>query len=45
MEVSSYNAGRTVANVPRKTWDDGKANKLRPDTMWYDDRYVDINQK
>jgi hypothetical protein len=24
MEVASYNVGRTVANVPRKSWADGK---------------------
>jgi hypothetical protein len=44
MEVSSYNVGRTVANVPRKTWVDGTADKLRSDSMWIDDRYVDITQ-
>lgn len=44
MQVPEYNAGRTVANVPRKTWVDGTSEKLRPDSMWIDDRYVDINQ-
>jgi hypothetical protein len=44
MEVSSYNQGRTVANVPRRSWNDGQADKLRPDSMWIDDRYADINQ-
>lgn len=44
MEVSSYNQGRTVANVPRRTWADGEADRLRPDSMWIDDRYVDITQ-
>ena len=44
MDVPEYNQGRTVANVPRKTWNDGTADKLRPDSMWIDDRYVDINQ-
>jgi hypothetical protein len=24
MEVPLYNSGRTVANVPRKSWSDGK---------------------
>jgi hypothetical protein len=24
MEVASYNSGRTVANVPRKSWSDGR---------------------
>lgn len=45
MEVGPYNVGRTVANISNKTWADGAADKLRPDTMWADDRYVDINQK
>lgn len=44
MEVAEYNQGRTVANVPRKTWSDGSADQLRPDSMWIDDRYVDITQ-
>ncbi len=44
MEVSEYNQGRTVANVPRKTWVDGTASHLRPDSMWIDDRYVDVSQ-
>lgn len=45
MEVSSYNAGRTIANVPRKTWADGTGSNLRSDSMWCDDRYADITQK
>lgn len=44
MEVPSYNQGRSVANVPRRSWVDGTANHLRPDSMWIDDRYVDITQ-
>lgn len=44
MEVPDYNQGRTVANVPRKTWIDGTASNLRPDSIWIDDRYVDITQ-
>ncbi len=44
MEVPDYNQGRTVANVPRRTWIDGNADNLRPDSMWIDDRYVDITQ-
>lgn len=44
MEVPEYNQGRTVANVPKKTWADGTAEHLRPDSMWIDDRYVDITQ-
>lgn len=45
MKVGDYNKGRTVANVANKTWADGASDKLRPDTMWADDRYVDITQK
>jgi hypothetical protein len=44
MEVSDYNQGRTVANTARKSWGDGTADNLRPDSMWIDDRYVDITQ-
>jgi hypothetical protein len=44
MEVADYNQGRTVANTARRTWKDGTASKLRPDSMWIDDRYVDVNQ-
>ncbi len=44
MDVPQYNQGRTVANVPRKTWIDGTAQNLRPDSMWIDDRYVDVTQ-
>ncbi len=44
MRVDEYNEGRTVANTSRRTWGDGTADKLRPDSMWIDDRYVDINQ-
>lgn len=45
MIVGDYNKGRTVANISTNSWIDGKAEKLRPDTMWADDRYVDITQK
>lgn len=45
MEVSAYNQGRTVANVPRRSWADGTSTKLRSDSMWTDDRYVDIGQE
>ncbi len=44
MEVADYNQGRTVANTTRRTWADGTASKLRPDSMWIDDRYVDVTQ-
>ncbi len=45
MQVPSYNTGRTVANVPWKTWADGTSTHLRPDTMWADERYADVTQK
>lgn len=44
MEVSSYNEGRTVADVADKTWLDGTREHLRPDTMWADQRYAKITQ-
>jgi hypothetical protein len=42
MEVAHYNKGRTVADVPLKSWQDGNRENLRPDTLWADDRYADI---
>ena len=45
MEVSSYNQGRDVAQVPGKTWIDGTRKYLRPDTMWADERYAKITQE
>lgn len=44
MEVSDYNNGREVSKLEAKTWRDGTREKLRPDTMWADDRYADITQ-
>jgi len=45
MEVPSYNYGRTVADVPLRNWTDGERTKLRPNSIWADDRYVDITQQ
>ena len=45
MEVSEYNQGRTVADIPAKSWTDGERSNLRPNSIWADDRYVDITQK
>ncbi len=42
MNVPSYNQGRTVADVPRKSWEDGNKQNLRPNTLWADDRYADV---
>ena len=44
MEVPDYNQGRTVADVPRRKWSDGERAKLRPNSIWADDRYADITQ-
>lgn len=45
MEVPHYNKGRTVADVPHKSWQDGNRDHLRPDTLWADDRYADITKE
>lgn len=45
MEVPYYNKGRTVADVPLKSWQDGSRENLRPDTLWADDRYADITSE
>ncbi len=42
MEVATYNKGRTVADVPLRSWRDGNRDVLRPATLWADDRYADI---
>lgn len=44
IQVSSYNVGRTVADVSSKTYVHGTAKHLRPDTMWNDDRYLTVTQ-
>ncbi len=33
-----------MANTARRSWVDGTASKLRPDSMWIDDRYIDVIQ-
>ena len=45
MEVPEYNRGRTIADVPHKNWSDGERSKLRPNSMWADDRYADVSQQ
>ena len=45
MEVADYNKGRTVADVPLRSWEDGERQNLRPNSIWADDRYADITQK
>lgn len=42
MEVPSYNKGRTVADVPRRSWAHG--SYYRPPTLWADNRYADITE-
>lgn len=42
MKVPGYNKGRTVADVPLKSWADGTPDMLRPNTLWADDRYADV---
>ena len=44
-EVADYNQGRSVADLPRKSWSDGERTKLRPNSIWADDRYADITQQ
>lgn len=45
LEVSDYNKGRSVGDLVEKRWVDGTREKLRPDTIWADDRYSEITQK
>lgn len=45
IEVSAENQGRTVADVSNKSWADGERSKLRPNSIWADERYTDITQK
>ena len=50
LDVSEYNKvtfnykikGRTNKDVSDKIWPDGGRDKLRPDTMWADERYTEI---
>lgn len=44
MEVGSYNQGRSVKDISTRTTIDGTRDKLRPDTMWADERYSKITQ-
>ena len=44
LEVSDYNKGRSVKDISNKTWIDGTREKLRPDTLWADERYTKITQ-
>jgi len=44
LEVSEYNKGRSIKDISEKTWLDGTKDRLRPDTMWADERYSKITQ-
>jgi len=44
MAVSSYNEGRTVADVSNKSHVHGTKQYLRPDTLWADERYVNVTR-
>ena len=44
LKVSPYNEGRSVADISNKTYVHGTAKFLRPDTMWNDERYIDVTQ-
>lgn len=44
MKVSDYNKGRTISNISTKSWRDGERDKLRPDSMYSDDRYSNVTQ-
>lgn len=34
MSVSDYNKGRSVSELKLKTWDHGKAQNLRSESVW-----------
>ena len=42
MTVSDYNKGRSVSDLKLKTWDSGKAQNLRSETVWQDNKYDPI---
>jgi len=44
LQVSDYNKGRSLKDVSDKTWIDGTKERLRPDTLWADERYSKITQ-
>lgn len=39
MSVSDFNKNRSVSDLKLKTWDYGKGDNLRSDSLWQDDRY------
>ena len=44
MRVPEYNEGRSVSQISRKTYIHGTRQYLRPDSMWADERYIDVTQ-
>ncbi len=46
MSEGEYNKGRSLKDVDgRKTYVDGLRKNLRPNTIWNDERYIDVNQE
>lgn len=46
MQVGSYNVGRSIKDVNLDVkFSDGGRNKLRPDTMYADERYTNVTQE
>jgi hypothetical protein len=46
MKVSDYNKGRSMRDVSKNSsYDMGMASNLRPDSMWADDRYINVTQE
>jgi len=39
MSLSEYNKGRSVSELKLKDWSFGSADKMKPDSYWFDDRY------
>ena len=46
MKVASYNKGRSMKDVSKNVnYALGMASNLRPDSMWADDRYINVTQE
>lgn len=45
MKEAPYNKGRTIKDISSKTYGHGNRAYLRPDTMWSDERYIDVTQE
>lgn len=46
MEISSYNKNRSIKDVDgRKYWIHGKPPILRPDSLWADERYINVTEE